>query len=229
MSKPMVIRRNLRFAVARSARMAWVCALLITSGACKWVDDLAVYTVSLITVEGDAFGRSMRNSRSFDPYENTIAPPENSVPFASGNNTPGRGRLNTGQPEPGLMPAPFTQADLLEPVVQNLQNPVPADQASLERGEELFNRFCAICHGPAGVGTEANMVEYIPLLAAYDISGTSVSEYTDGFLYGKIRVGGPIMPAYGHQISHFDRWNIVNYLRVLQRQASNAPVGGGAN
>ena len=226
MSKPMVIRRNLRFAVARSARMAWVCALLITSGACKWVDDLAVYTVSLITVEGDAFGRSMRNSRSFDPYENTIAPPENSVPFASGNNTPGPGRLNTGQPEPGLMPAPFTQADLSEPVVQNLQNPLPADQASLERGEELFNRFCAICHGPAGVGTEANMVEYIPLLAAYDISGTSVSEYTDGFLYGKIRVGGPIMPAYGHQISHFDRWNIVNYLRVLQRQAGNAPVGG---
>ena len=229
MSKPMVIRRNLRFAVARSARMAWVCALLITSGACKWVDDLAVYTVSLIGVEEDGFGRSMRNSRSFDPYENTIAPPENSVPFASGNNTPGPGRLNTGQPEPGLMPAPFTQADLLEPVVQNLQNPVPADQASLERGEELFNRFCAICHGPAGVGTEANMVEYIPLLAAYDISGTSVSEYTDGFLYGKIRVGGPIMPAYGHQISHFDRWNIVNYLRVLQRQAGNAPVGGGAN
>ena len=220
------MRCKLRFAVARSARMAWVCALLITSGACKWVDDLAVYTVSLITVEGDAFGRSMRNSRSFDPYENTIAPPENSVPFASGNNTPGPGRLNTGQPEPGLMPAPFTQADLSEPVVQNLQNPVPADQASLERGEELFNRFCAICHGPAGVGTEANMVEYIPLLAAYDISGTSVSEYTDGFLYGKIRVGGPIMPAYGHQISHFDRWNIVNYLRVLQRQAGNAPVGG---
>ncbi len=229
MSKPMVVRRNHRFAVARSTRMACVGALLIASGACKPVDDLAVWAVSLIAVEGDGLGRSMRDSRSFDPYENPIAPPENSVPFASGNNTPGPGRLNTGQPEPGLMPAPFTQADLLEPVVQNLVNPVPADQASLERGEVLFNRICAVCHGPAGVGTEANIVDKFPLLAAYDISGPPASGFTDGFLYGKIRVGGPIMPAYGHQISHFDRWNIVNYLRVLQRQAGNAPAGGGAD
>lgn len=179
------------------------------------MDDVAAYW----------FGRHMRNSRSFDPYENTIAPPENSVPFASGNNTPGPGRLNTGQPEPGLMPAPFTQADLLGPVVQNLPNPVPADQASLERGEVLFNRVCAVCHGLAGVGAQASIIDKFPLLAAYNISGPPASGYTDGFLYGKIRVGGPIMPAYGHQISHFDRWNIVNYLRLLQRQAGNGPAG----
>ena len=117
------ILRDVRLAVGRNAWMAWVGALLIASGACTPLDDLAVYV----------FGRSMRDSRSFDPYENTIAPPENSVPFASGNNTPGPGRLNTGQPEPGLMPAPFAQTDLLEPVVQNLPNPVPADQASLDR------------------------------------------------------------------------------------------------
>ncbi|MCH7890805.1 MAG: cytochrome c [Gemmatimonadetes bacterium] len=207
-------------------RVAWVGALLIASGACKPVDDLAVFAVSLIGVE--TADRSMRDSRSFDPYENTIAPPENSVPFASGNNTPGPGRLNTGQPEMGLMPAPFAQADLLSPVVQNLPNPVPADPASLERGEVLFNRICAVCHGPTGVGAQANIIEKFPLLAAYNISGPPASGYTDGFLYGKIRVGGPIMPAYGHQISHFDRWNIVNYLRVLQRQAGNTPAGAGA-
>ena len=216
------VRFLVSFAVSRSARTAWIGALLIASGACtpvtslEWLDDFSAYW----------FGRHMRDSRSFDPYENTIAPPENSVAFASGNNTPGPGRLNTGQAEPGLMPAPFTQAQLLEPLVQNLANPVPADQASLERGEELFNRFCVVCHGPLGVGAQANIVDKWLLLASYDISGASVAAYTDGFLYGKIRVGGPIMPAYGHQISHFDRWNIVNYLRVLQRQAGSAPVVG---
>ena len=206
--------------------MVWVGALLITSGACKWVDDVAVFGVSLIGVE--TADRSMRDSRSFDPYENTMAPPENSVPFAAGNITPGPGRLNTGQPEIGVMPRPFTQDDLFDPRVQNLLNPVPADPVSLERGEVLFNRFCAVCHGPDGVGEQANIVQYFPLLASYNVSGTAVAEYTDGFLYGKIRVGGPIMPAYGHQISHFDRWNIVNYLRVLQRQAGNTPAGAGA-
>ena len=205
-------------AVRRNARMVCVGALLIASGACTPLDNFTAYWA----------GRHMRISRSFDPYENTIAPPENSVSFASGNNTPGPGRLNTGQPEMGLMPAPFTQAELFDPVVQNLPNPVSADQASVERGEVLFNRVCAVCHGLAGVGAQANIVEFMPLLASYNISGMPAAGYTDGFLYGKIRVGGPIMPAYGHQISHFDRWNIVNYLRVLQRQAGNIPAGAGA-
>jgi mono/diheme cytochrome c family protein len=174
------------------------------------------------------FGRHMRISRSFDPYENTIAPPENSVPFASGNNTPGPGRLNTGQPEPGLMPAPFTQADLFGPVVQNLPNPVPADPASLERGEVLFNRICAVCHGPAGVGAQANIIEKYPLLIAYNLSGPVVAGYSDGYIYGIMRIGRGLMPPYGHQISHFDRWNIVNYIRVLQSQAGNPPAAAGA-
>ena len=204
--------------LASHARIALVGVLLIASGACTPLDDVAAYI----------FGRHMRDSRSFDPYENTIAPPENSVPFAAGNITPGPGRLNTGQPEPGFMPAPFTQTDLFEPVVQNLPNPVPADLASLERGEVLFNRICAVCHGPAGVGAQANMIEYIPLLIAYNLSGPVVAGYTDGFIYGIMRVGRGLMPPYGHQISHFDRWNIVNYIRVLQRQAGNTPAGAGA-
>ena len=212
------MHRNVRFAVGRNARMAWLWALLVASGACTPLDDTLAYI----------FGRNMRISRSFDPYENTIAPPENSVPFASGNNTPGPGRLNTGQPEPGLMPAPFAQTDLLGSVVQNLSNPVPADQASLDRGEVLFNRMCAVCHGAAGVGAQANVIEKYPLLIAYNLSGPVVAEYSDGHIYGIVRVGRGLMPPYGHQISHFDRWNIVNYIRVLQRTAGNAPASAGA-
>ena len=212
------MRRIVSLAVSRNARWAWLGALLIASGACTPLDDFGAYW----------FGRHMRISRSFDPYENTIAPPENSVPFASGNNTPGPGRLNTGQPERGLMPAPFAQADLLGPVVQDLPNPVPADAASLERGEVLFNRICSVCHGPTGVGAEANIIEKHPLLVAYNLSGPVVAGFSDGYIYGIIRVGRGLMPPYGHQISHFDRWNIVNYIRVLQGQAGNPPTGAEA-
>ena len=205
-------------AVGSKARMALFAVVLMASGACSPLDDFMAYWA----------GRHMRISRSFDPYENTIDPPENSVAFASGNNTPGPGRLNTGQPEPGLMPARFSQADLFGPVVQNLPNPVAADAASLERGEVLFNRICAVCHGPTGVGAQANIIEKYPLLTAYNLSGAVVAGYSDGYMYGIMRVGRGLMPPYGHQISHFDRWNIVNYIRVLQTQAGNAPVGAGA-
>ena len=172
------------------------------------------------------FGRHMRDSRSFDPYENTLAPPSNSVPFAAGNITPGPGQLNTGQPERGFNAPPFGQADLFQPLVQTLPNPVAADEASLARGAVLFNRMCAVCHGPAGVGAQASIIDKYPLLIAFNLSGPVVAGYSDGYIYGIMRVGRGLMPPYGHQISHFDRWNIVNYVRVLQRQAGNEPAGG---
>ena len=202
----------------RKARLSVVLALLAATSACTPLDD----------VMASIFGRHMRDSRSFDPYENTLAPPPNSVPFAAGNITPGPGQLNTGQPVRGFNAPPFTQADLFQPVVQALLNPVAPDEASLARGEVLFNRICAVCHGAAGVGAQANIIEKYPLLVAYNLSGPVVAGYSDGYIYGIMRVGRGLMPPYGHQISHFDRWNIVNYVRVLQRQAGNEPaVSGG--
>ena len=202
----------------RSARLPMGIAMLVVVGACTPLDN----------VLAGIFGRHMRDSRSFDPYENTIAPPPNTVPFAAGNFTPAPGRLNTGQPEPGVVPMPFGQADLFGPAVQNLPNPVPADDASLARGEELFNRMCSVCHGVSGVGAQANIIDKYPLLVVYNLSGPVVAGYSDGYIYGIMRVGRGLMPPYGHQIGHFDRWNIVNHIRVLQRQAGNAPaVGGG--
>ena len=204
----------------RKARLSVVLALLAATSACTPLDN----------VMASIFGRHMRDSRSFDPYENTLAPPPNSVPFAAGNITPGPGQLNTGQPVRGFNAPPFTQADLFQPVVQGLPNPVPADEASLARGEVLFNRICAVCHGAAGVGAQANIIEKYPLLIAFNLSGPVVAGYSDGYIYGIMRVGRGLMPPYGHQISHFDRWNIVNYVRVLQRQAGNEPaVAGGGN
>ena len=90
----------------RKARFGAVLALLVASSACTPLDD----------VLANIFGRHMRDSRSFDPYENPLAPPPNSVPFAAGNITPGPGQLNTGQPERGFNAPPFGQADLFQPV-----------------------------------------------------------------------------------------------------------------
>jgi hypothetical protein len=42
-----------------------------------------------------------------------------------------------------------------------------------------------------------------------------------------IRVGRGLMPAYGPRITHFDRWKIVNYVRLLQQDANAAAQPGG--
>jgi len=163
------------------------------------------------------FGRSMRDQPSFDPYENPLNAPEGSVPFASGNLVARAGEVNVGQPEVlDAPPPPFTQLDVLNnaAVVVNLANPVPVTEASVARGEVLFLRFCAPCHGPNGAGVTGYI---IPAgFPPYPLMTDRVRGFTDGYIYGMIRMGRGLMPSYGHRISHFDRWNVVNYLRVLQ-------------
>ena len=207
--------------ISSNARRALIGVLAIAAASsCKPLDDGMVMI----------FGMSMRDQRSFDPYENTRPSPENSISFSSGNYPAEFGSVNVGQAEGTSIPR-FTQADLGIPgtgslVVQGLINPVdPTDPRSMERGATLYMRFCAVCHGEDGVGVNAYIADKHPTLPAYNVSGAQVAAYSDQYLYAMIRVGRGLMPEYGSRIAHFDRWTIVNYLRELQLQAGNGPVG----
>jgi len=227
MSKSNGIRPAVMGPVSRPPRarivevVVWlgVMGALLSMTACTPLDDAMVAI----------FGRSMRDQASFDPYENNpMNAPGESVPFAAGNLPARPGEWNIGQPE-GLedVPPPFTQADNLDmaEVVMTLENPVEPTEASIARGEELFLRFCAPCHGPNGVGVTGYIIlaGYPP----YSLISERVQEFPDGLLYGMIRMGRGNMPAYGHRITHFDRWNVVNYLRVLQGVAVPPSEAGG--
>lgn len=185
-------------------------AIILTAGACKPLDDAMVMV----------FGRSMRDQRSFDPYENPVQAPEDSYAFViqnypaeSGDEDLGRAALDVPR---------FTQAELGTPgvgteVIQGLVNPIdPNDAEAMARGQELYERYCIVCHGPDGVGANANIAAQHPILPAYNLSGEQVTGYSDQYLYAMIRVGRGLMPEYGSRITHFDRWKIVNYVRTLQ-------------
>lgn len=201
----------------RAAARALVTVLAVsTLGACKPLDDAMVFLA----------GRSMRDQRSFDPYENTRPAPVGSVAFAAGNYPSADGVVNLGQPEGVAIPW-FTQADLGTPgvggpAIQGLVNPTdPTDPTSLARGEEMYNRICVVCHGPDGIGANANIADKHLVLPAYNLSSATVAAYSDPYVYAMIRVGRGLMPEYGSRIAHFDRWHIVNYVRQLQAQAGN--------
>ena len=184
----------------------------LTSGACTPLDD-AMAAI---------FGRSMRDQPSFDPYENELQnellPPEGSVPFSAGNYPAGHFDVNVGQPEGSAdVPPPFTQMEMTQrpEVADSLTNPVPATPESLARGEQLYERVCIVCHGPDGTGVTAYIFPvypYLQTIAANLTSEASIAR-SDGYIYGIIRVGRNVMPPYAHQIAHYDRWHIVNYVR----------------
>lgn len=200
----------------RAPALLALSALAVTSSACTPMDD-AIQAV---------FGRSMRSQSSFDPYENTLQPPPNAVSFSSGNHPAGPGQVNIGQPEghdqyiPPLTPAIMAQGG---GEANNLVNPVPATAESLERGKVVYDRMCAICHGPAGVPQQAPILEKLPAMVAFPLASGGATMRSDGYIYGIIKVGRGIMPQYGHQVAHFDRWHVVNYIRQVQ---GRVPEGG---
>ena len=200
--------------------LAALAVLMIPLTACTPMDNIL----------GSIFGRSMRDQRSFDPYENPRPAPVNSVPFAAGNYVAANGGVKLGQPEGASdVPPPFTQLDVLtqQPHVVKLVNPDTPNPENLARGEELFVRYCAVCHGETGDGVGCYIAE-AGFPCAYPLVNEAVRGYTDGYIYGMIRVGRGIMPPYAHALTHYDRWNVINYIRQLQAETPVAqPAASG--
>ena len=101
-----------------------------------------------------------------------------------------------------------------------LVNPNPANFDSIENGRVQFERFCATCHGVAGLGDGSVSVTGEisgPLAGVLALAGpTSIARIrSDGHIYTTIRYGRRRMPNY-RRIQSSDRWDIVNYLRYLE-------------
>lgn len=101
---------------------------------------------------------------------------------------------------------------------RELINPLPADDPRVPaRGAKLYVAFCQPCHGAGGRGDGPIAQRGFPpppsLLAERALT------MPDGQVYHVLTFGQQNMPAYAAQLSEEDRWLLVRYLRVLQRQA----------
>ena len=102
-----------------------------------------------------------------------------------------------------------------QPELDRLANPVQRTAASMERGKERFEIYCAVCHGSEGLGDGPVAAKLAN--AVRNLTDQRVLDQTDGWIYGVITNGfGALMPEYGSKIRAEDRWNIVNYVRTLQ-------------
>jgi hypothetical protein len=106
--------------------------------------------------------------------------------------------------------------------VRDAENPVPSTPESLARGAELYALNCAQCHGPqglgdGGVGATWGGPDVVPHLGDPAKYGDE-SRYPDGYFYHYIIVGKNLMPSFGYKLTTKEVWEIVNYLRVLQKE-----------
>jgi len=97
-------------------------------------------------------------------------------------------------------------------------NPVPADAVSLQRGELLFQRNCAPCHGTDGKG-DGPVAKYFKADAKKpaDLTDPRMATQSDGAVYITISQGFGNMPPLNENLDQRSRWDVVNYVRTLSK------------
>jgi hypothetical protein len=96
--------------------------------------------------------------------------------------------------------------------------PLPVTRELVERGEERYNIYCIVCHGPVGAG-DGMIVRrgFSPPPTYHD---DRLRNAPVGHFFDVISNGWGKMNGYAAAIPAADRWAIVAYIRALQLSQS---------
>ena len=92
--------------------------------------------------------------------------------------------------------------------------PFPIDAATLERGHERFNIYCAPCHDRLGTGN--GMIVQRGYRRPPSLHDPRLIAERSGYFFDVMTNGFGSMPAYGPMIPVRDRWAITAYIKALQ-------------
>jgi mono/diheme cytochrome c family protein len=145
-----------------------------------------LFTFDIIKINWISF---MQIQPSFQPMENPLPVPQDSIPMEGAAYIPGMG-------------APV--------------NPVSNDAVSIARGAELYRINCSLCHGPQGKGN--GRISTFLQNKPSDLTSLGVQSLNDGAIFMVISTGVPgKMPALNENLLVRERWDVVNYVRTLTK------------
>lgn len=159
-----------------------------------------------------------RKSDFFDDHLSSRTPPEGTVArgFLKENKALYTGKI--ANPNPSAQVETTTNA-AGNTIVASFPNdidefPVPVTKELVDRGQERYNIYCIVCHGPVGNG-DGMIVRrgFSPPPTYHD---DRLRNAPVGHFFDVISNGWGKMNSYSHQIAVNDRWAIVAYIRALQ-------------
>lgn len=152
--------------------------------------------------------QDMMESPAISPQEY-----DESSPNQSGMRVPPEGTQPIGF-------TPYRYATDLDGAIKNV-NPMAGNfsEAVLKPGLKYYTINCAVCHGDKGEGSVAanSPVGSKMALAPPSLINDKIRGWTDGQLYHVITVGQGMMGPYAAHIPQKYRWQVVNYIRALQK------------
>ncbi|MFD2892537.1 c-type cytochrome [Flavobacterium chuncheonense] len=96
----------------------------------------------------------------------------------------------------------------------SLVSPLAADQIDHERGKQLFDVYCAICHGEKGDG-KGNLVKREKFLG---VPSYKDREITAGSIYHVETYGLNSMGSHANQLTQEERWQVADYVLKLRSE-----------
>ncbi len=111
-------------------------------------------------------------------------------------------------------------------IADNSTNPFPITEEGMVRGANIYNIFCAICHGEAGNGlgyiydTDQNPQAKYPAAPASFLRPEFL-EASNGRYYHAIMYGYNVMGAYADKMNYEERWQVIHYIRSLQAKETS--------
>lgn len=126
-------------------------------------------------------------------------------------------------PPEGTQPVGFTPYRYAKDIAGAAHNvnPLAGDfsEDTLKVGLKYFQTNCAVCHGDHGQGGEKLPVGEKMALKPPPLTSEKITKWTDGQIYHVITMGQGVMGPYASHIPQKYRWQVVNYVRHLQKEA----------
>ncbi|MBE7517188.1 MAG: cytochrome c [Chloracidobacterium sp.] len=126
----------------------------------------------------------------------------------------------TGKVDNPTTAAPETTTDASgNTVVSSFPNdvdefPIPVTKELVDRGQDRYNIYCMVCHGPVGAGDGMVVRRGFPQPPTFH--DDRLRKAPVGHFFDVITNGWGRMPSYSYQLQPADRWAIVSYIRALQ-------------
>ena len=92
--------------------------------------------------------------------------------------------------------------------------PLPVTKELIDRGQDRFNIYCIVCHGPVGKGD--GMIVRRGFVKPPSYHDDRLRNAPVGHFFDVMTNGFGRMNSYATQIQPADRWAIVAYIRALQ-------------
>jgi mono/diheme cytochrome c family protein len=179
-----------------------------------------LYKILLVTILVGAFTSCQKDSRPNYQYMPNMYEPvgyeaygEYEVfPNSSEALLPAEGTIARGK---SIYNYENTEADY-QVAKANLSSPLDSTQIDFERGKELYDIYCGVCHGNKGDGQGILMKrEKILGIPSYADVGRAI---TTGSIYHVIYYGRNSMGSYATQLNEEERWQVVAYVEKLKTE-----------